>query len=68
MMNLNDICEFFFHQVDIDENRDIAVEYDVSTIPTFVFIKNKSQIDAFLSTDTTQLENTINQHLSHSTK
>ena len=32
--------KYKFAKINIDEQRDIAIEYNVSSIPTFVFIKN----------------------------
>ncbi|KAJ9580609.1 hypothetical protein L9F63_024224 [Diploptera punctata] len=36
-----------FLKVDVDECEDIASEYDITAMPTFVFIKNKNKVDAF---------------------
>ncbi|XP_053961256.1 thioredoxin-2 [Anastrepha obliqua] len=34
-------------KVDVDECEDIAMEYNVSSMPTFVFIKESKQINSF---------------------
>lgn len=37
--------KYVFAKLNVDEARDIAVEYKVSSVPTFVFIKNNQVID-----------------------
>lgn len=36
-----------FLKVDVDECEDIASDYEITAMPTFVFIKNKQKVDAF---------------------
>jgi len=36
-----------FLKVDVDECEDISAKYDITAMPTFVFIRNKQKIDAF---------------------
>lgn len=36
-----------FLKVDVDECEDIASDYEITAMPTFVFIKHKQKIDAF---------------------
>lgn len=36
-----------FLKVDVDECEDISAEYDISAMPTFVFIKAQKKVDAF---------------------
>ncbi|XP_034254050.1 thioredoxin-2 [Thrips palmi] len=36
-----------FLKVDVDENEDIATDYNISAMPTFVFIKNKQKVESF---------------------
>lgn len=36
-----------FLKVDVDECEDIASDYEITAMPTFVFIKNKKKVDAF---------------------
>lgn len=36
-----------FLKVDVDECEDIATEYNISAMPTFVFIKNKQKVESF---------------------
>ncbi|XP_069692817.1 thioredoxin-2 isoform X2 [Periplaneta americana] len=39
--------DVIFLKVDVDECEDIAAEYEITAMPTFVFIKNKKKVDAF---------------------
>lgn len=34
-----------FLKVDVDENEEIAVDYKINAMPTFIFIKNKEKVD-----------------------
>ncbi|GAB0097584.1 Thioredoxin [Sergentomyia squamirostris] len=34
-------------KVDVDECEDLAVRYNISSMPTFVFIKNKETVETF---------------------
>ncbi|PSN56074.1 Thioredoxin-2 [Blattella germanica] len=51
-----------FLKVDVDECEDIATEYDIKAMPTFVFIKNGSKIDDFSGNNADMLERYIKQH------
>lgn len=42
--------EILFGSVDVGENREIAKEYDVSSIPTFVFFKDGEIMDKIVGT------------------
>lgn len=33
-----------FLKVDVDDNEEIAMEYDISSMPTFVFIKSSEKV------------------------
>lgn len=43
----------------MDECEDIAMEYNVSSMPTFVFIKNGSKVEEFAGANAQKLEDTI---------
>ncbi|XP_055598696.1 thioredoxin-2-like [Uranotaenia lowii] len=43
-------------KVDVDECEDIAVKYNVTSMPTFVFIKNKKVEDQFSGANAEKLE------------
>ncbi|KAM7351808.1 thioredoxin 2 [Cochliomyia hominivorax] len=46
-------------KVDVDECEDIAMEYNISSMPTFVFIKNKQKLEEFAGANADKLTNTI---------
>nr|CAI5819027.1 unnamed protein product [Callosobruchus analis] len=49
-------------KVDVDECEDIAMEYNISSMPTFVFIKNKSVVTTFSGANYDKLKQTVEQH------
>jgi len=46
-------------KVDVDECEDIAMEYNISSMPTFIFIKNKEKVDEFVGANAEKLANFI---------
>ncbi|TDG46762.1 hypothetical protein AWZ03_006809 [Drosophila navojoa] len=46
-------------KVDVDECEDIAMEYNVSSMPTFLFIKNSAKLEEFAGANATKLAETI---------
>jgi len=48
-----------FLKVDIDECDDIATEYEVQSMPTFIFIKNSAKIDGFSGANYEKLKETV---------
>lgn len=63
-----DILKFLkkkkYFKVDVDELEDLAMKYNVSSMPTFLFIKHKNQIDSFSGANAEKLEKYIIQHSS----
>lgn len=51
-----------FLKVDVDEVEDVAGQYNVSSIPKFVFIKNKNQVAEMLGADQEKLKNLVSEH------
>lgn len=51
-----------FLKIDVDENEDIAQEYDISAMPTFVFIKNGNKVDSFSGASFDKLKQTVEQY------
>ena len=51
-------------QVDVDECEEIAMKYDISSMPTFVFIKKGQKVDSFSGANAEKLEKFIIQHSS----
>ncbi|XP_030494855.2 TPR repeat-containing thioredoxin TDX [Cannabis sativa] len=51
-----------FLKVDIDEARDVAGRWNISSVPTFFFIRNGKEIDKVVGADKNALESKIAQH------
>jgi len=51
-----------FLKVDVDENEEIATEYKVSAMPTFMFFKNGKKIDEFAGANENKLNELIQKH------
>lgn len=48
--------------MDVDECEDIATEYSINSMPTFVFVKNSKKLDEFSGANVDKLRNTILKH------
>jgi len=48
-----------FGKIDIDENSDAAMEYQISSVPTFMFFSGKTKYGQFSGADERQLESVI---------
>lgn len=48
-----------FAKIDVDEVPDVASEFHVSAMPTFVFVKNGNEINRFEGANQKQLEESI---------
>ena len=48
-----------FGKIDVDENSDSSVEFDVSAVPTFVFMDKKDVVARFTGADEGKLEDHI---------
>lgn len=48
-----------FGKIDIDENQDAAVEYQITSVPTFIFFDGKNKYGQFAGADQAQLESVI---------
>ncbi|XP_066954092.1 thioredoxin-2 [Macrobrachium rosenbergii] len=42
-----EMTDVVFLKVDVDEVEEVAVTYQITCMPTFVFIKNKEKVDHF---------------------
>jgi len=51
-----------FLKVDVDESEDLAAEYSVQAMPTFVLLKNGSKVDSFSGANEAKLKELINKH------
>ncbi|KXJ77338.1 thioredoxin-2 [Aedes albopictus] len=48
-----------FVKVDVDECEDLAAKYEISSMPTFLYIKNKKVVDQFSGANAEKLEHYI---------
>lgn len=49
-------------KVDVDECEDVAVAYNISSMPTFVFVKNGKPVHQFSGANETTLRSVIAEH------
>ncbi|XP_006608786.1 thioredoxin-2-like [Apis dorsata] len=54
--------DVIFLKVDVDECEDIVGEYEITSMPTFVFIKNSKVLENFSGANYDKLKNTIQKH------
>lgn len=57
-----DLPNVVFLKIDVDENEEIAGEYDITAMPTFVFLKAGAKLESFSGANITKLKETINEH------
>ncbi|KAH8285808.1 hypothetical protein KR018_009032, partial [Drosophila ironensis] len=50
-------------KVDVDECEEIAMDYQISSMPTFVFLKNGTKVSEFSGANATRVEDTIKEHI-----
>jgi len=48
-----------FLKVDVDENADTAQEYNVSAMPTFIFVKNGEVVDRLMGANAARLKEMV---------
>lgn len=51
-----------FLKVDVDENEEAAQEYNISAMPTFIFIKNQEKVADLMGANVDKLKELVNQH------
>ena len=51
-----------FLKVDIDEAKDVAARWNISSVPTFFFLKSGKEVDKVVGADKSALERKIAQH------
>nr|WCD24787.1 Tyr p 40 allergen [Tyrophagus putrescentiae] len=49
-------------KVDVDENEELTAEYNVSSMPTFIFFKNGQKIESFSGASESKLREMIEKH------
>ncbi|XP_037711175.1 thioredoxin-2 [Drosophila subpulchrella] len=50
-------------KIDVDNCEDIAMEYNISSMPTFVFIKNGVKVEEFAGANASRLEEVIKSNI-----
>ncbi|KAI1296615.1 Thioredoxin [Halotydeus destructor] len=51
-----------FIKVDVDEADDLSEEYQVTAMPTFIFIKDGAKVANYTGTDAEAIRKIINEH------
>eukprot|EP00429_Kryptoperidinium_foliaceum_P061945 CAMPEP_0176078424 /NCGR_PEP_ID=MMETSP0120_2-20121206/39218_1 /TAXON_ID=160619 /ORGANISM="Kryptoperidinium foliaceum, Strain CCMP 1326" /LENGTH=98 /DNA_ID=CAMNT_0017412169 /DNA_START=236 /DNA_END=532 /DNA_ORIENTATION=+ len=51
--------EVAFGKVDVDDNSDAAVEFEISAVPTFVFFDGEVPVERFSGADPNMLESLV---------
>lgn len=51
-----------FYKVDVNESEELCKEYKVSAMPTFIFLKNKKQIDVVTGANLNKLKEKLQEH------
>ena len=57
-----DFPNVVFHKIDVDENEEISMDLEVSTIPHFIFFKDGEKIDEQLGSDEAGLRALLEKH------
>ncbi|XP_066591169.1 thioredoxin-2-like [Prorops nasuta] len=57
-----DMENVVFLKVDVDECEDVAAEYNIASMPTFVFIKEGKVLESFSGANYDKLLGVIHQH------
>ncbi|KAL3773579.1 hypothetical protein ACHAWO_003066 [Cyclotella atomus] len=50
-----------FGKIDVDENQNAAMEFQISAVPTFIFSKGSEATNKFSGADKTQLEKLVQE-------
>eukprot|EP00095_Tigriopus_kingsejongensis_P009072 maker-scaffold742_size103727-snap-gene-0.15 protein:Tk09072 transcript:maker-scaffold742_size103727-snap-gene-0.15-mRNA-1 annotation:"Thioredoxin-2" len=56
------MAEVVFLKVDVDEAEDVAAEYNVTAMPTFILIKNSEKVDDLMGANSDKLKELVNKH------
>jgi len=63
---LEDMAQQFtdviFLKVDVDDNEEVASQYDISCMPTFIFIKNFEKVSEFSGANADKVKELIAQN------
>ncbi|XP_046676524.1 thioredoxin-2-like [Homalodisca vitripennis] len=58
----DDFQDVMFLKVDVDECEGIAATYEITSMPTFVFIKNNQKLEQFAGANAEKLKETVNKY------
>ncbi|XP_034944341.1 thioredoxin-2-like [Chelonus insularis] len=58
----NEFTDVIFYKVDVDEGETIATEYEIESMPTFIFFKNQKKIDSMIGASIEKLKTLLNKH------
>lgn len=50
-----------FGKVDVDENEDAAIDFEISSVPTFVFFDGNQAVQRFSGADSTKLKQVVQE-------
>lgn len=50
-------------KIDVDEFEDLAIQYEVTSMPAFMIIKDRKKVDHFVGSKVEQLENALEKYL-----
>ena len=48
-----------FYKIDVDDNQDLAEEYEVASVPTFIMFKDKAVVERVLGANAQKIEQMI---------
>lgn len=57
-----EMLDVVFLKVDVDECEDVAAEYEITSMPTFIFIKEGTVLETFSGANIDKLKNTIQKY------
>jgi len=57
-----ELMDVVFLKVDVDDNEEVASEYSISCMPTFIFIKNGEKVSEFSGANAEKLKELILQN------
>ena len=59
---VKEIPEVIFFRVDVNECEDLLPEYNISCVPTFIFLKSGTKVAELFGANKAQFRALINQH------
>ncbi|XP_010552494.1 PREDICTED: thioredoxin H5-like [Tarenaya hassleriana] len=52
-----------FFKIDVDELQDVAKEFQVEAMPTFVYLKEGKEVERVVGADKVKIEQTLSKHV-----